>query len=75
MGYHLAKFSYTLYLTHMIILKLMSHYGLPKSLTVTTSTFLMYIGEVVIALISAYIIYWMFERNTKKFKKLLLAYT
>lgn len=74
-GTHLAKFSYTLYLTHMVILKLMVHLGMPKSTKISFYSCSLFVGEVIIALVSAYLIYFLFERNTKKFKELLLAIT
>ncbi|MCM1139288.1 MAG: hypothetical protein NC453_12030 [Muribaculum sp.] len=75
LGTHLANFSYTLYLTHMVVLKLMVHYGMPKSATVNIHSMMLYSIEVLIALTSAYAIYYLFERNTKKLKNFLLSLT
>lgn len=70
-GNKLAVFSYTLYLTHLPIVYLLLHFGFPKSESVNFQSILYYLVAVIICLLSAYIIYFFFERRTKYIKGLL----
>lgn len=72
-GTKLAVFSYTLYLTHMPVVRLLSGLGFPKSETISLSSCMLYIAEMAIGLIVAYAIYWVFERNTTKVKNFIKA--
>jgi len=72
-GSHLAKFSYTLYLTHMVVLRLFIYIGMPQSASLDVQAFGLYIAELALALVAAYIIYWLFERRTYKVKRFILA--
>ena len=67
-GTKLAAFSYTLYLTHVPVLRLLQGIGFPKSETISVESCLLYVAELAIGLIVAYAIYWVFERNTSKVK-------
>lgn len=74
-GTYLANFSYTLYLTHMVVLKLMINYGMPKSNVINAESIILYALEIVTALVVAYLIYLMFERHTRQLKNFILAHT
>lgn len=68
-GTKLAAFSYTLYLTHVPVLRLLQGLGAPKSASINITSISLYLLWVAIALIVAYILYWLFERNTAAVKK------
>ncbi len=67
-GTKLAAFSYTLYLTHYPVMRLLEKLGAPKSETISCVSVSLYILWLAIAMIVAYILYWFFERNTPKLK-------
>lgn len=73
-GTYLAKFSYTLYLTHMVILQLLIYLGMPQSADINIRTLVLYIIELAIALIAAYAIYWVSERRTHEVKRFILSF-
>ena len=68
MGTKFAAFSYTLYLTHMLVLRLLEYYGAPKSTSVNWFSVGYYIGELILSMIVAYFIYWIFEKRTATVK-------
>jgi peptidoglycan/LPS O-acetylase OafA/YrhL len=71
LGSRLAAFSYTLYLTHLPIVHLLIYFGFPKSRSVNVVSVGYYIGAVGIVVVSAYLIYLVFERRTKYVKEVL----
>ncbi len=68
-GTKLASFSYTLYLTHVPVLKLLREAGAPKSIEINATSIGLYLLWLTIAMIIAYVLYLMFERNTPVVKK------
>lgn len=68
-GTKLAAFSYTLYLTHIPVMRLMEYLGIPcRSAIVDLDSVLVYIFAIVVSLITAYCIYWCFEKRTQQVK-------
>lgn len=67
-GTKLAAFSYTLYLTHVLVLRMLEYYNVPKSESVDFISISWYIGELTIALLVAYVVYWCFEKRTAEVK-------
>lgn len=57
-GTKLAAFSYTLYLTHAPVLRLLEHLGAPKSDSVNILSISLYIAWLAIGLIIAYALYY-----------------
>lgn len=70
-GTKLAAFSYTLYLTHAPVLRLLEHLGAPKCESVNIVSVSLYILWMAIAMLVAYILYYLFERNTPLLKSYL----
>lgn len=70
-GTRLAAFSYTLYLTHIPVMRLLEYLGFPKSGTLSLTSTGLYVASLGIGLIAAYAIYWLFERNTARVKRYL----
>lgn len=72
-GTQLAAFSYTLYLTHIPVRDILIHLGAPKSPELSIYSISLYIAWLLLALVVAYGIYWIFERNTSKVKMFIKA--
>ncbi|UPK67201.1 acyltransferase family protein [Chitinophaga filiformis] len=70
-GTWLANFSYTLYLTHLPIVYVLVHFGFPKSGSINAVSLGYYLAAIAISLVSAYLIYLVFERRTKYVKEIL----
>jgi peptidoglycan/LPS O-acetylase OafA/YrhL len=70
-GTRLADFSYTLYLTHLPIVYMLVHFGFPKSQSINAVSIGYYLSAIAISLVSAYAIYFVFERRTKYVKEIL----
>lgn len=70
-GTKLAAFSYTLYLVHAPVLKLMEYLGAPKSATVNLVSVSLYIAWLAVGLAVSYLLYYLFERNTPQLKRFL----
>lgn len=70
-GTKLAAFSYTLYLTHMIVLEVLLKLGIPRSPSINLYSISLYILWMGIALVVAYILYLLFEKHTSSCKKLI----
>ena len=68
LGTRLAAFSYTLYLTHIPVRDILVRLGAPKSQELSISSVSLYILWLLLALMVAYCVYWIFERNTSKVK-------
>ncbi len=71
LGSKLAKFSYSLYLTHYPLMGLMSYFGFPRSKNLCIKSISYYFVELMIGLIIAYLIYFISEKHTYKVKLLL----
>lgn len=69
LGTRLAAFSYTLYLTHVPVLKMLRELGAPKSAIIDAKSVGLYLLWLAIAMVVAYILYYFFERNTPAVKK------
>jgi peptidoglycan/LPS O-acetylase OafA/YrhL len=69
MGTKLALFSYTLYLTHSVFIRLFEYVGFPKSKSINITSVSFFFLQIIICLISAYLIYLLFERHTDVVKK------
>lgn len=66
----LAAFSYTLYLTHIPVLRLLQYYGFDvRAKEVDCNSVIIWIAMMAVALFAAYVIYLGFERNTGIIKK------
>jgi peptidoglycan/LPS O-acetylase OafA/YrhL len=63
-GTHLAKFSYTLYLTHYPLMALLTYFGFPKSEQVNIVSVGFYLLQILICLTVAYMLYLCFEKHT-----------
>lgn len=69
LGTKLALFSYTLYLTHIIIIGLLKHIGFPRNQSINSYSILLFFIQALICLFSAYLIYLLFEKHTYVVKK------
>jgi peptidoglycan/LPS O-acetylase OafA/YrhL len=72
-GSKLASFSYSLYLTHYPLMRLLSYYGFPKSEQINVKSISLYFLELTIGLITAYLIYLISENHTYTIKKIIKA--
>ena len=63
-GVPLAAFSYTLYLTHYPLLRLLRHRGWERITVLDLRAFALYAVVVLALLAAAWAMYWLFERNT-----------
>jgi len=70
-GSKLAAFSYTLYLTHVPVMRLLEGLGAPKSGEINVKSVALYLCWLSVSLVIAYLIYLLFERNTYKVKRYL----
>jgi peptidoglycan/LPS O-acetylase OafA/YrhL len=68
-GTYLAKFSYTLYLTHYPLLGLLNYWGFPKSEQVNATSVGFYLLQMLICLVAAYVLYLGFEKHTVVVKR------
>lgn len=68
-GTKLAAFSYTLYLTHVLVLRLLEHFGAPKSTEVNVQSVMLYVAWLCVAMLFAYIVYFFFEKRTSFCKR------
>lgn len=69
MSVPLAAFSYTLYLTHYPLMSLLSHFGFEKSKHINLTSLCMFLLAVILSIVVAYIVYWIFEKRTPLVKK------
>lgn len=63
-GKKAATFSYTLYLTHIVVLRVLEYCNFPKSPSINMISISLYLAELLIAIIVAYVLYWCFEKRT-----------
>lgn len=73
-GSRLAAFSYTLYLTHVPLLRLLTYLGAPKCESVNAYSLSLYVAWLLLATATAYLFYLIFERNTRKVKGWIKGY-
>lgn len=73
LGTKLAAFSYTLYLTHVPVIRLLEGLGVPKSPSVNFTSICLYCLWIGFEMLVAYGVYWVFERNTQTVKKYIKA--
>lgn len=64
----LSDFSYTLYLTHFPLMRLLSYWGFPKSTQLEITSMFLYVLAVLISLLVAYLIYLISEKQTSTVK-------
>lgn len=63
-GTKLAAFSYTLYLVHVLIMRILEHFGAVRAVALTMDSILLYLLYTSIALLACYGVYWCCERHT-----------
>ncbi len=67
-GTKLAVFSYSLYLTHWQVLRVINHY-FGRSKVLDEYAILKLVLTIIVCLLFAYLFYWITERNTSAVKK------
>ncbi|MDF2454816.1 MAG: acyltransferase family protein [Cytophagaceae bacterium] len=67
-GTQLAAFSYTLYLVHIPIIRLMLYCGYPVSGSISVYSIVIYFIALLIVLLASYLIYLLFEKQTHRVK-------
>ncbi|NDW10154.1 acyltransferase [Dysgonomonas sp. 520] len=70
-----AKFSYTLYLTHMPILRMLEYFGFPKSERFNATSIGYYCLSLAISILGAYLLYLLFEKQTSRVKQMIKKQT
>ncbi len=68
-GVKLAAFSYTLYLVHVLVMRVLQHYGASRPEVVTLSGVLLFALWTAVSLVFCYAVYWCVERHTYTVKK------
>lgn len=66
----LAKFSYSMYLTHLIVVNLLVWAGLPQYDSFSFESIVVYLSLVLLCVLFGYISYLLVEKHTVKLKKL-----
>lgn len=64
LGTKLAAFSYTLYLVHVLVMRVLEHYGATRALSLSVQSVSLYFIYTFIALVFCYGVYWCCERHT-----------
>ena len=67
----MASFSYTLYLTHRPILELIQYLGFKQADCISWISIGIYCISIICALVGAYIMYLLFEKNTGYVKRII----
>ena len=70
-GTKLAAFSYTLYLVHIIIIRVLEYFGAIRAKELSVQSVFLYLLYIVVALFVCYVVYWCCERHTYTVKKLM----
>ena len=70
LGTRLAAASYTLYLTHYPVMKLLHHTGIVAARTNPIDSIAPFLVMLIVSFAVAYAFYWMFERHTGKVRKI-----
>lgn len=68
-----AAFSYSLYLSHYPIIQLAPYMGISQASNITYQSLWNYFLLVMVCLVVAWVIYWLFERHTSKVRRYLKA--
>ena len=68
-GTKFAAFSYTLYLTHIPVRDFLTYVGVPKCTSISFASISLYLCWLSVAMIVAYGMYYLFERNTNIVKQ------
>lgn len=68
-GTWLAAFSYTLYLVHVPLMRLMEYMGATRATTFSSWTLLLYFGYMLAGMFGSYCVYLLFEKHTSAVKK------
>lgn len=68
LGTKMARFSYTLYLVHFLILRLLEHLGAPKSESISVCSISLWVLWMMVATFICYVLYLCFEKHTKSVK-------
>lgn len=63
-GTKLATFSYTLYLVHVLVLRLLEHFGAVRATSLSLQSILLYLFYTLVAVFVCYGVYWCCERHT-----------
>lgn len=75
-GTTLAKFSYTLYLTHYPFMQLLIYLGFVKAENINSTSLLSFLASIIFSFILAFLLYLVFEKHTYVVKKMLkILYT
>jgi peptidoglycan/LPS O-acetylase OafA/YrhL len=69
-GTPLAAFSYTLYLIHNPTLKVFQAMGLERAARFTPASIGLFLAAMLSCMVCAFLLYWIFERNTARCKRL-----
>jgi len=67
-----ASFSYSLYLIHLPVIVLMTHYGYPRSSVVNLWSLALWLLGIVVCYVIGYLFYLLVEKQTNRLKKYLL---
>ena len=70
-GSKLAKFSYSLYLTHYPLMYLLLAWGVPKSTELSLTSIMYFTLTISIAIVISYVMYFLAEKHTDSIKKYL----
>lgn len=68
-GTKLAAFSYTLYLVHVLVMRLLQNYGAERAAYLTLQSVALYFAYTFIGMLVCYGVYWCFERHTYAVKR------
>lgn len=68
-GTWLAAFSYTLYLVHVPIMRLMEYLGALRATSFNPASLSLYFGYMLVGMAGSYLIYLLFEKRTPKVKR------
>lgn len=68
LGTKCAAFSYTLYLVHVLVMRLVEHFGAVRATLLTVESVSLYLLYTLITLFACYGVYWCCERHTHKVK-------
>jgi peptidoglycan/LPS O-acetylase OafA/YrhL len=73
MGTSLAAFAYTLYLTHYPLLHLGAYWGVKRSEFISADAVWVFLFEIFMCMVAAWLIYMMFEKHTVKVRRWIKA--
>lgn len=67
-GARLAAFSYTLYLVHILVIRILENFGAIRAKDLSVQSVLLYLSYILVALCICYGVYWCCERHTDTVK-------